>query len=260
VVDVTRTGVDDPWRDEGGDEPLEGWIAAGFSAAEAEAWRGWRIRLAEARAWRHVGVTEAIEAAQWSTAGATPHTMRRWQGAGIDATEAVLWHEFGFDVYQAEQHTAQGRRPIDAFEQRAHPHGTWRAYSGRRVTAHPAGGTLDVLLDAGVPHHIVADYATHQWLDDEARAWALEHVAVADARLWRLLGVRPREAVRAAARGVTPEEAVREWWRAGIPVDEVADWLGAGLTATEAAAQRAKGVTSAQAAALRALRDGADET
>lgn len=252
---MTRTGVDNPWREpDDGPEPLAAWLAAGFDRAEAETWRRWRFTLSEAHAWQRAGIAEALHAAQWSTARATPDTVGDWQAAGIDAVEAVRWHEFGFDLATAKREKAQGRGPTDAFQ---HGRPSLMA-SGPHLGAGPAG-PFGKLLAVGIPGRVLHSYAFRQWLDDDAMAWASEHVEAGDALVWKELGVRPQEAGRATRRGLTAIGVMRDWWRAGIPLDEVADWLGAGLTAGEAAAQRAKGITAEQAAALRALRDEPDE-
>lgn len=251
---VTRTGVDNPWRDESNDpEPIEVWLGAGFGREEAESWRGWRFTLSEAHAWRRAGVVEALHAAQWSTARATPDNVSEWQAADIDATEAVRWHEFGFDVATAKREKARGHGPTDAFQRDVQSSFSVAGFAGR------GSGPIRRFMAAGIPGPILQSYMARQWFDDEAFDWAHEHVDASDAQLWKELGVRPQEAGRANRRGLTAIGVVREWWKAGIPLDEVADWLGAGLTADEAALQRSKGITAEQAAALRALRDTPDE-
>ena len=248
---MTRTAIDDPWREgDDGPEPLEAWLAEGFERAEAESWRGWRFGLSAAHAWRRAGVTEALDAARWATARATPDTVGVWQAAGMDATEAVQWHEFGIEIDAAKRLKALGHGPNDVFAAGGPLSARGVARAPRRV----AGFSMP-----GVPGPVMHSYAARQWFDDEARAWAREHVDAGDAQLWKQLGIRPHEAGRAIRRGLTVLAVVRDWWRAGIPFDEVADWLGAGLSADEAAAQRAKGITAEQAAALRALRDEPDD-
>jgi len=254
---MVRTGVDNPWRDEGDDgepEPLDEWLTAGFRQEDAEVWRGWRFRLPQAQAWRAAGVEDGLRAAQWATARVTPVTVRDWQAAGVDATEAVQWHEFGFDLAAAKRHKAQGRGPVDAYQ---HAQPTVHLAVPSSATGVPAnlGATVHRLTAQGVPMQVLQSYAARQWYDDEAVAWAEQHVDAGDAQLWKALGLQPREAGRLARRGVAALSVVTDWWKAGIPFEEVADWLGAGLSADEAAAQRAKGITAEQAAALRALRD-----
>jgi hypothetical protein len=254
---MVRTGVDNPWRDEGDDgepDPLDEWLNAGFEQKDAELWRSWRFSLAQARAWLAAGVEDGLRAAQWATARVTHMTVREWRAAGIDATEAVQWHEFGFDLAVAKTHKAQGRGPVDAYghvQQSAH-----LTIIGPATGAPPnLGATVHRLTAQGVPMQVLQSYAAQQWYDDEAVAWAEHHVDASDAKVWKALGLRPSEAGRLTRRGVNALSVVADWWKAGIPFHEVADWLGAGLSAEEAAAQRAKGITAEQAAALRALRD-----
>lgn len=252
---MTRTGVDNPWREpDDGPEPLAAWLAEGFDRDEAETWRRWRFTLSEAHAWQRAGITEALHAAQWSTARARPDTVGDWQAAGIDAVEAVQWHEFGFDLATAKREKAHGRGPTDTFQ--AGMHSSMGSTVQLRAGPH---GPIGKFLTAGIPGQVAHSYMARQWFDDEAVAWASEHVDAGDAQVWKALGVRPQEAGRATRRGLTAIGVMRDWWKAGIPLDEVADWLGAGLTADEAAAQRAKGITAEQAAALRALRDEPDD-
>ncbi len=245
---VVRTGVDNPWRDGDEPEPLDDWLAQGFTRDDAESWRGWRFMLREAQAWRRAGVTEALHAAQWSTARATPKDVGEWRAAGIEATEAVKWHEFGHDLASARREKARGHDPVTAS----------RVLFTGTATGGPGLG-VGRFAAANIPSRVMHSYLLRQWTDDEAVEWAKEHIDAADAQLWKELGVTPPEAGRAQRRGLTAITVVGDWWRAGIPIAEVADWLGAGLSAEEAAAQRAKGITAEQAAALRALRDEPDE-
>jgi hypothetical protein len=260
---MARTGIDNPWRDEGEPEPdpLDEWLAEGFERADAEVWRSWRFTRAQAKAWRAAGVEDGLRAAQWATARATPRSVGEWQAASIDANEAVQWHEFGFDVSAAKRHKAQGRRPADAYQQGQHGALLSFVASAPGTAVPPAhlGGTVQRLVGMGVPMSVLQSYAARQWYDDEAVAWAEQHIEAADAQLWKALGLRPREAGRIARRGVDALSVVRDWWKAGIPFEEVAEWLGAALSAEEAAAQRARGITVEQAAALRALRIEDDE-
>ena len=53
------------------------------------------------RNWKAVDVAEGLRAAQWSTAGVVAGTVRAWRDAGIEAPEAVRWHEFGFGLEAA---------------------------------------------------------------------------------------------------------------------------------------------------------------
>jgi hypothetical protein len=235
-------------------EPLSEWLAAGFARAEAKLWRRWRFNLGEARAWKAAGVPDGLRAAQWSTAGVTAETIGDWQAAGIEATEAVAWHEFGVGLDGARRYKQQGLTPARAFEQRQTP----QVLAGHGPAGSTAGTQLRRFAAAGVPAQVMNGYLLRQWWDDDALAWARQHIEAADAKLWLALGVRPAEAGRLTRQGQTAVEAVHDWWQAGIPLGEVAEWLGAGLTAEEAAVQRAKGITAEQAAALRALRDDSD--
>ncbi len=263
---MARTGIDNPWRDEGEKrepEPLDQWIQAGIPRDEAETWRNWRYRINEATAWRHAGVFGGLQAAQWATAGVTPLTVNQWRAAAIAATEAVHWHELGFDLESAKQHKASGLTPDQAFHRQRPSFGSSpgfaavsRAGSGRMLRR-PGGPRSDVdkFMQAGVPGQILHSYMARQWFDDIALSWAKEGIDAAEAQLWQELHLKPSEAGRLNRQGVTVSQTVRDWWRAGIPIDEVADWIGAGLKPDEAAEQRARGITAEQAATLRALRD-----
>jgi hypothetical protein len=231
-------------------EDLTAWLAAGLRRVEAQAWRKWNFTLAEARRWRAAGVGEALTAAQWQVAGATPDTVSDWVDARITVGEAIRWHEFGFDLKQAREHTKNGLSPDDAYNQR---------FAGRPATigtVQLGSGPVKAFLQAGVPHEVMLGYLRAQWTDTEALAWSRQGIQVGDARMWQAIGLTPAEAAALEKVNTTPADVVRDWWRAGIPYDEVADWLGAGLTPEEAVAQRAAGVTLEQAAALRALRKG----
>jgi hypothetical protein len=224
------------------------WLAAGFTEREATIWRRWRIALATAEAWRRAGVQDGLRAAQWTTARVTPQTVGDWRAAGLDATDAVRCHELGYDLAAARELKRRGLTPEQAFTQ-GHRANQPAAVVGRGV----AFGRFH---QAGVPPQVMHTYFMAHWIDDEAVAWARQHVPAEAARHWQELGLTPAEGGRLSKAGRTPAEVIREWWRAGIPYDEVADWLGAGLTAEEAVEQRARGVTVEQAAALRALRRG----
>jgi hypothetical protein len=234
------------------DEPDPAWAGSGFTAEQAHEFRRWRFSLDQAVVWRQAGVSEGLRAAQWVTAGVTPDSVGKWRAAGIDASQAVHWHEIGFGLAAATDAVRRGLTPDTAFRSRA------ASGPGHPVAAFAPGVRGDIIrrfLDAGVPHHVLRDYLTGNWDAEEALPWARAGVPAADAALWRGIGLTPAEAGRLARKGAGAVETIREWWRAGIPFDEAADWIGAGLTAKEAADQRARGITAEQAAALRALRD-----
>jgi hypothetical protein len=250
-----RTTFDDP-HDHEAEEPEEpsAWVAAGFAPEEAATWRQWRFRIALAKAWRTAGVTDGLAAAQWSTAGVSPSTLPGWRAAGIEASEAVHWHELGFGLAEARTHKKGGLGPEQAMQgaRTARRTSSMRGFGRGRVRPPPA--MFQRFHESIADPRMLNGYLQHQWMDDDALAWARNGVTADDAYLWHDLGLRPVEAGRLASKGLTPGEVIREWWRSGIPFDEVADWIGAGLTAAEAAEQRAKGITVEHAAALRALR------
>lgn len=261
---MSRTGIDNPWRDDNEPEPIANWTAAGFGADEAEVWRRWRFCIAEAHAWQAVGVDEGLHAAQWSTAGVGVDFVEAWRNAGVDATEAVAWHEFGYGVREVREFKAKGLSPADAFNganQMMQSSGTMSFGSavlrgGVRQSMHGVSGhPLQRFIDAGVPPQVMHSYMQRQWFDEAALEWARAGIDAADAQLWHELGLKPAEANRLERHGETPATTIRDWWSAGIPYDELAEWIGAGLTAAEAAEQRSRGITAEQAAALRALRD-----
>jgi hypothetical protein len=251
-------------RFDGGDdgsrppEDLGAWSAAGWRRIDAVAWRSWNFTLAEAQRWRKAGVTTALSAAQWQTAGVDPDTVRDWMAAKIGSAEAIRWHEFGYDLEQAREQQKLGRGPDEAYNKRrgarsmpAMPHTRFAAFGGIGQQ-----GVWQALFHAGVPASTLADYMRLQWFDDVAVSWARAGVFASDAKVWIRIGLTPAEARQLQDADATPLDVIEKWWRAGIPFEEVADWLGAGLTPEEAVAQRAAGVTVDQAAALRALRQG----
>jgi hypothetical protein len=256
---MTRTGLDDAEPEDREPEDLGAWVAAGFTAEDAEVWRRWRFMIAEATAWQAAGVLEGLHAAQWSTAGVTASSVESWRAAGIDAPEAVRWHEFGYDLEAARAEKQTGRGPLDAFANRTGLRplapgigpvvGARQSFVGRGDA-----GSARQFLERGVDPRLMHGYLEHQWMDEDAVAWASRGVTADDAYVWFELGLTPAEAARLTSQGRGPTDVIREWWSAGIPFAEVADWLGAGLTASEAVQQRARGITAEHAAALRALR------
>jgi hypothetical protein len=253
----TDLGVSEP--DDSEPEDLTRWLAAGFERAAAEIWRRWHFTIGRAQAWEAVGVTEGLHAAQWSTAGVTPDTVDVWRAAGIDATEAVRWHEFGFGLGSARAEKKAGMGPEQAFARMQHQSSSSQIInvvraSGQRGRAFGGAGGL---FGPGVDPRISHSYREHQWTDESAVAWAEQGIVATDAYLWHDLGLTAGEAGRLTLLGRTVGDVVREWWTAGVPFEEFADWIGAGLTAAEAVEQRARGITAEHAASLRALR--ADE-
>ncbi|MEV4312912.1 hypothetical protein [Actinocrispum sp. NPDC049592] len=237
-------------------EDLTAWLHVGFRRVEAKAWRRWNFDLNEAVTWLKSGIREALTAAQWQAAGATPATVKEWMKAGISPNDAVRWHEFGYTLEQAREHVKEGRGPVDAYEQRMPTSMRFTASGGGgiagMVPVGPDRQHIQRFLNGGVPQEVIGGYLERRWLDDEAYAWAKQGVHATDARIWCKIGLIPAETKDLS----NPLDVIEEWWRAGIPFDEVADWLGAGLTAAEAVEQKAAGVTREQAAALRALRRG----
>lgn len=238
-------------------EDLTRWLAAGLRRTEALAWRKWNFTLEEAMSWRGAGVREALTAAQWQVAGVGPKTVREWITARITVGEAIRWHEYGFDLDQAREHTRNGRTPDDVYNQRRQIT-SFNSIIGRAATvrADSIGGRIQAFLNAGVPHGVMGGYLQTQWTDDTALAWSRQGIQAWDARMWEKLGLTPAEAGELAKAGNSAADVWSEWWQSGIPFEEVADWIGAGLSAREAVEQRASGVTQEQAAALRALRRG----
>jgi hypothetical protein len=258
---VSGAGSDHPGR--GDDEPgtgpdLAAWSSQGFNPEQARAFRRWRFTIEQAIAWRQAGVPDGLHAAQWVTAGATPGTVGDWRAAGIDASQAVHWHEMGFDLTAARDAVRKGLTPHSAFAQ-SHPSGPGATSSPRGLWSVRTGPQhMDAfrrLMQAGVQSQLIHGYASKNWDSDDALVWAREGIEASDALLWQALGLTAAEAARLERKGATPAQTVRDWWQAGIPFNEAADWIGAGLTAQEAADQRARGITAEQAAALRALRD-----
>jgi hypothetical protein len=232
-------------------EDLTAWLAAGLRRVDAQAWRRWNFTLDDAKRWRAAGVGEALTAAQWQVAGAEPDTVGEWMDARITVGEAIRWHEFGFNLEQARDHTKKGNSPDAAYQQQGQS-----TQSGGVVRHRVSGGPVQAFLTAGVPHDVMVGYLQSQWTDADAVTWAKLGIQSWDARMWQTMGLTAAEAGELTKAKSTPADVMRDWWRAGIPFDEMADWLGAGLTPEEAVAQRESGVTAEQAAALRALRRG----
>ncbi len=237
-------------------EELAEWLAAGFKAEVADVWRQWRFSISRARAWVTAGIDDGLRAAQWSTAGVAPDTVQEWRAAGIEANEAVRWHEFGYGFEAARTEKAKGHSPDEAYAQaQAQP----PAGSTQRLLRAGSAGvgfvaSMRGLHEAGVDPRIIHSYAQHQWMDESALPWARRGIDANDAYMWHELGLTPAEAGRLELLGRTVGDVVREWWTAGIPFEEFADWIGAGLSAREAVEQRARGITAEHAASLRALR------
>jgi hypothetical protein len=244
-----RTRMDASEPDDSEPEVLDAWVAAGFDPRDAQTWRSWRFTIARAEAWLQQGVKEGLEAAQWMAAGVNPTTIQKWVDADIDASEAALWHEMGFDIDGAKAGKAKGLGPTDAFAQ-SQPTIRTTFPSVRRNIAR---GGIAGFGPSGDPR-VMHGYHQREWLDEEAMKWASQGIEAADAYTWHALGLDPVEAGRLAIQGRGPGDVIREWWSAGFPFDEVADWIGAGLTSTEALEQRSQGITAEQAAVLRALR------
>ncbi|MEV0384305.1 hypothetical protein [Nonomuraea sp. NPDC050643] len=239
------------------------YLAAGIRLSEARRWWGWRLSAAQALAWRLAGVADPARATQWATAGVTPDTVADCRAAGLSAAEALLWHEYEFDVGEALTARRQGHTPAQAFDlvrgrkpQRQDdpdPFSSLMAFTGG---GDPQDGTQRFLARAARADALVMyGYISESWTDDEAVAWARQNIDAPTARMWQDFGLRPHEARRYLRRGLTPMAVARAWWQAGIPFDEAASWAGAGLSPQEATEQRARGVTAEQAETLRALRD-----
>jgi hypothetical protein len=241
---------DDPDRPP---EDLTSWLAAGMRRVEALSWRRWNFPLDVAVRWRTAGVSEALGAAQWQAAGVKPETVGEWIDAEIGSSEAIRWHEFGFDLDAAREHTKNGRSAEDAYQ--------WQSRLRQASGLHSVMGTpqedkVRKFMQSGAAHEVVRGYFEQQWFDDDAIDWAGAGIQASDARMWQVIGLTAAEAAELSKADRTPALVIQEWWRAGIPFDEVADWIGAGLSSAEAVTQRANGVTVEQAAALRALRRG----
>jgi hypothetical protein len=267
---MTKTTFEPPEPDPPRRFDPEPWESIGISGAEGEGWWRHRIEPGQALSWRRAGVSEPLEAVRWKTAGVDPGKVREWVYAEIDAREAVVWAELGFDAAGARGHKRAGRSAVQAYgmEQRTRGGGLSGIVSSISSVS-PTGsqaaalqGPHRLMQALGRHHrgnrHVLHSYMSRQWFDDEAIAWASHGIEAADALSWKELGLTPVEAARQQAQGASAMQTAKAWWRAGIPVDEVADWIGAGLTPEEAVAQRAKGVTGERAAVLRSLRRDED--
>jgi len=252
---VQKTGLDAEEPDDREPEELREWVAAGFNAEVADVWRRWRFSIARAQSWVAAGVDDGLHAAQWSTAGVAPQTVEEWRGSGIEANEAVRWHEFGYGLVAARTEKAKGHGPDQAFAQaQAQPPMGSTTRFMRSGFGGGLAGSMRGLHEAGVDPRIIHSYAQHHWMDESAIPWARRGIDANDAYIWHELGLTPAEAGRLELLGRTVGDVVREWWTAGIPFEEFADWIGAGLSAREAVEQRARGITAEHAASLRALR------
>ncbi|MFB4271230.1 hypothetical protein [Nonomuraea sp. GTA35] len=243
------------------------YAAAGIPPAEGHRWWTWRLTATQATAWRRAGVTDPAQAIQWTTARVTPDTVAACRAAGLTATEALLWHEYEFDLDDAITLKHQGHAPEQAYDLKRgrkprSPHDpTAPGDAFTSLMAFAGGGDPRdraqrfIARLGNTDALVIYSYCAEDWVDDEAAAWARHNVPAPTARMWQELGLRPAEAARYIQRGLTPMAVARAWWQAGIPFEETASWAGAGLTPEEAAAQRAKGVTAEQAETLRTLRD-----
>ncbi|MGP0052087.1 MAG: hypothetical protein ACLPZR_25060, partial [Solirubrobacteraceae bacterium] len=236
----------------------EEWQTLGIAKDEGESWWKHRIEPADALRWRRAGVPAPIDAVRWRIAGVDPSTVREWIYAEIDAREAVVWAELGFNAARARVHRRAGRTPVKAYGSEH------RVQSVVSMASVPGGPTRTddprhqfmqaVMSRHPQQRHVIHSYMFRQWFDDEAITWAIHGFDASDAIAWKELGLTPIEAQCQQDRGASAMQTAKAWWRAGIPVDEVADWIGAGLTPEEAREQRANGVTVEQAAVLRSLR------
>jgi hypothetical protein len=236
----------------------EEWQALGIAKDEGQSWWKHQIEPADALRWRRAGVPAPIDAVRWKIAGVDPSTVREWIYAEIDAGEAVVWAELGFNAARARVNKRAGRTPIQAYgsEHRVQSVSTPSPAGGLGFAGrHPHHQFMQAVMGRNPQQRQIAhSYMFRQWFDDEAIAWAIHGIDAGDAIAWRELGLTPIEAQRQQAQGASAMQTAKAWWKAGIPVDEVADWIGAGLTPEEACEQRSNGVTVEQAAVLRSLR------
>lgn len=131
---VMQTRIDAGEPEDREPEELAEWLAAGFNAEIADVWRQWRFSISRARAWVAAGIDDGLRAAQWSTGGVAPDTVQEWRAVGIEANEAVRWHEFGYGFEAARTEKAKGHSPDEAYAE---------------AQAQPAAGATQRLLRAG---------------------------------------------------------------------------------------------------------------
>jgi hypothetical protein len=165
-------------------EDLTAWLAAGLRRVDAQAWRRWNFTLDDAQKWRAAGVAEALTAAQWQVAGAEPDTVGEWMDARITVGEAIRWHEFGFTLEQARDHTKKGNSPDAAYQQGQRP-----IAGGGRISYGSVSGPIQAFLTAGVSHDVMVGYLQTQWTDADAVTWAKQGIQCWDARLWQAMGL-----------------------------------------------------------------------
>ena len=184
----TRIGGPDPDDAEPEPEPPEAWEAAGYGSEDAALWRHWRFSVRRADDWQAQGVEGALVAARWRAAGVRPDQVRAWLGAGIEAGEAVHWHEMGFSVDEARVAKRRGQRPADAFAARnpPTPHRIIsRSFVGRQFVM---GADFRRFQESGIDPRVIQTYLQRQWVDGDAKAWATQGIEAAR----RLPVARPR--------------------------------------------------------------------
>jgi hypothetical protein len=186
-----------PWRDENDGADYAAWLAEGFTAEQAAVFRRWRFGLAQAAAWRQAGVPDGLRAAQWTTAAVTPDSVSNWRAAGIDASQAVHWHEMGFGLAEAREAVRRGLTPDGAFARR-HP---GPMLGGGQLINRGRAEVIRGLQQAGVPPRVLQGYLQGTWEIEEALPWAQAGVEAADGVLWRALGLTAVEAGRLARKG-----------------------------------------------------------
>ena len=190
-----QTRIDASEPDDGGPEDLGQWLTAGFGAEEAEVWRRWRFSIAQARSWKSAGVDDGLQAAQWSTAAVAPDTVTAWRAAGIDAVEAVRWHEFGYGLELARSERQQGRGPDQTFAlshpQTAVTRNIGRSSGGLVLASGGRATGMRRFLESGVDHMIMRSYLQCQWTDESALAWATFGIDAEGAYTWHELGLTP---------------------------------------------------------------------
>lgn len=228
------------------------WREAGFAEQDIASWTRWDITLERALAWRAAGVELGSRAAQWTIAGVAPDQVAELMALGVEATEAVNWHEMGFSWDEVRDYKRRGLDPGRAMEARN------RAAERRRQSAKPVAGREEVAVPLGDEDDVMV--FSVRLIGDAPPEWAEHQISAVDAKLWELIGLKPAEAARLARQGKDPAQVLQDWWRSQIPYDEVANWLAAGMSPQEAAEQRARGVTAEQVAVLRALRENDEDS